>query len=1652
MAGKWKQVVLWGLVGALAVLAGAGTGTSLWLYGRLRASERAAAAAKREAASARKPASEAETRALLPAGPALPNRLQVVRQTYDGQEEVELFFNEPPDVAALRDHLTAGPLRGGGLTVRPRDWDDCRVVVSGDFAFRTNLVLRIRAGLPAAGTNGVEALRRDFVADLQRKDLPPGVRFLDAGRYLPPGGARMLALDCVNVSRVRCAAAAVPTANIVQLLAREDWKYDGGNGSADSEITESIADRLVEWDAEVAGRLNERVVAPLALRTLPDAASNGVFLVMARSADSPRKDGRWWGREADPVNPNRYRLVCVTDVGLTVRRDGPRLQVWCTSLTTGAPVPDCRLEAYGSNNRRLAAGTTDATGLCTLSCTDRAEPFAVVARTADGRDTSFVCLGERQSLEARSRPEGDREDYLKPDDVTAFLWTERDIYRHGERIFAHAILRNGRDRAPGPFPVEFRIVDPDENVYLRRAAVTDVRGAAWCDAFSVPEERMSGRWRLEVATPGENGRVLGRHEVSIEDFVPPQVRVKAEGTGDHATNFVLAVAAEHLYGGPARGLVGAGAVVFEDAPFAPAAWKGWRFGNDQFGLKPNWRRLPKARLDDAGRALFPAPLLAESGRPKAAVRATGEGTVFEEGGRPARTRCTRVVHYYPFYVGTTLGDNVRIPAEGFARTRVACVTPAGARLGVARRLKVRFERVDSVYSCRESQGWSTWHCDRVRVPMKTPVETVETRADGDVELEIPFRADGDYALTLTDEETGASFGSTFWLGSRGDDAVRAPLANPSEVTLAPDKGLYRPGEVPRILVKAPFAGWALLTVVREKIVYSKVLELAGPTQEISLEPVAGDWAPNVDVSLSVVQSAENGGRRQTARAHGRTTLAVRRPENEFPVSVKAAYVPGEGGGGTLTADIAACGACATGQVAVVTVVDEGIHLLTAWRTPDPVGFLARSRWAGLPLYDLFDNLLPVWDGDPLKARGVKTGGGFGLDMLGRVSPVPSRRFKPLARWQAAVPLVDGRARVAFDLPEFVGEVRVTAVAYSASAVGAGDVQAKVTPKLVMQPDAPRFAAPGDAFEATLTLANRSGAAGEVRWTLAATGAVSRVLARGLCPQAETLAPEASVVRTVRVQAGEVPGEGTLTFTAEAFGERHVQTIHVPVRPAVAARETSGTVMLAPGEARTFALDAAGALPAAAVRTFTPSGSALAELRGALEYLAEYPHGCLEQTASRVFPLIAAGGFLNRLAASGAGSKLTNRTAVVEAGVRRVSSMIRANNFVMWPDCSYEPWSPEVSLYACHFLVEAELSGIALNRVAKAQVLKFLRRWAGGWNPASVSAYACHTLALAGEPDLDRMLVLFGNKRAELAPLDRARLARAFVKAGRRAPAAELLAGAGQPSSVKEAAFTVLALLDLDPQDARLPVLVRYLETRRGKERFHWGTTAENAHALLALAAYYRHRPVAEGRPDVVLTGADGAERPLAEKRVETVRGGGDVKVVNRGPGSAWLAWRALELPAAAGVTNESRVVRIARRFRMQDGRPADLANLVRGDLLVAELELASTETRPLNDLVVQDLFPAAFEPERGGLDAGLYPWVYEDGNGRAWVMRDDARDDRMLVFSKRFEIKAGESVFYRYPVRVVSAGTFTLPGPSVEAMYAPEIRACAAPSTVKVAK
>ena len=1622
--------VLFALLAALAV---AGVSSSCWMYSRVRAYEKSHGVQVFADGSGTEENGSGSNACDRVDAPAEPRRLAVIgkaRADADGREVV-VKLTESPDPAVLKSYVTAGPLVEGDVSVscdRCYDWDlDERVTcltVRGAFAYGTNAWVRLAKGLPAKGEDAeckIEPLAEDVELTAPMGHRSTSLDFAASGRYLPPLGRRAIAVESVNMTNVSMSLRTVPPANVVPLLALDEnaWNYVSASWwRSDDEWISDLSEPIAKFAAPIRNERDRDVTTALPLRLADGAVSNGIYLVSVEA----RGNG---------ARRNRHRLVCVTDLAPNVRKTDNGLFVWVTSLAKGVPVAGAEVLAYTTANALVARGRTDANGWCECERVAKGEPFAVVVTAADGSDRSFIALRASAQMEESGLVSA-RENYLSRSACTAFAWTDRGIYRHGEPILFHALVRNGLGVAPASMPVVLSLVD-SKNVTRRRVTLkTDPLGAVATSELSVPDDWPSGKWKLSLALPGADGSELVSRTVKIEEFAPPQVRVSVAPEGSaNPSNFAFSVGAEHLFGGPARGLVCEGAVLFEDAAFAPEGWRGYAFGDDDRKLAKGFRRLRTTRLDESGRCRFEAPLFKDSGSPAAAIRVTCQATVIEDGGRPATARANAILHYYPLYLGARLGGVVRRPASGPVAIPLACVTPAGKRASGGLCLVAKVERIDTVSTYRTSKkGWGTWDCDRVR---STVAENLMFRSepDRDTAIELPIDACGDYRVTVVEPVSGAGFSREFYLGDGEDCETRAALARPATVSLTADRPFYRPGDVPRLLVKSPFAGKALLSVFRDGLVHHETLALTNATCEIALPRAAYSWAPNVDVSLVVVQDVKSASNRFAVRAHGELALPVRRSEDEVEIRLGASVAIGEGGS-EVTVDVDARGAGGPAERAVVTVVDEGINMLTGEPVPNPIARFAESRTATHDLFDLYGRLLPVVGEDALKANGAKTGGDTGAGLLGRVSLTPSRRFRPLALWRNDVALTGGCGRVTFRLPEFVGEVRVTAVAYGRRATGAAAVTRKVTPKLVMQPDAPRFVTPNDRFAFSMPLATRAGATGEVSWRVSVSGG-ARVDGACATEGRFAFAADAATNLLFEAVATGADGEAKIDYVAEGFGERHSRTILLPVRPSVAGRETAGVVALEPGARWRFE-PVASKWPDAAQRVVSVGGSRLSELKAALAWLADYPHGCLEQTSSRILPLVTADGILNAIDPS----SVPDRAAYVRAGVARVLSMFRGNGFVMWPDCNYAPWDPETSLYATHFLFEADRSSSAdvkLSPDDRDRLLRFLRKQATD-STVAVSAYACHTLALAGSPETDRMLRLYDG-RDKLDLLSRSRLARAFALTDDRQRAVALLANAESPASVIEASFLLLALCEIAPDDPRAPALVEWLECYRDATLCSWGTTGSNAHALMALGAYFRRHPPKEGRVEVAVLREDGTTAPIDARRTQFA-GREEPTLVNVGEGTAYVSWRRIDRPADGDKAETSGPLTLTRRFRRADGSEVDFANVACGDLLVVELALTSSVARDYADLVIESPFAGACEPVLSEVSPVTYDWV--GGSDHDWVMRSDARDDRMLVFSRKFHLDAGGSVVFRHPVRVVSPGDYALPGASVEAMYQPAIK------------
>jgi len=253
--------------------------------------------------------------------------------------------------------------------------------------------------------------------------------------------------------------------------------------------------------------------------------------------------------------------------------------------------------------------------------------------------------------------------------------------------------------------------------------------------------------------------------------------------------------------------------------------------------------------------------------------------------------------------------------------------------------------------------------------------------------------------------------------------------------------------------------------------------------------------------------------------------------------------------------------------------------------------------------------------------------------------------------------------------------------------------------------------------------------------------------------------------------------------------------------------------------------------------------------------------------------------------------------------------------------------------------------------------------------------------------------------------------------------------------LREATFGLLAALDINRDAPFVTACVREIERLRNRHS-HWGTTQDNALALLALGAWRLAVPQEEnGDFTAVVTWQGGEGRSGATNAFAcAVAGTAATTVSNEGPGTMYVTRRVEGVPLAA-LPEVSAGISVKREWLTLDGAPLQTNVLTRGDLLVVKLTV-NAGVQPVNDVIVEDLLPACLEIECADLrKAGTLPWIVNPATD--WVVHNEARDDRMLVFGAT---TFGDHVYF-YSARVVTSGQFTLPAITATRMYAPEVEA-----------
>jgi alpha-2-macroglobulin len=1541
-------------------------------------------------------------------------------QATPGEKEsvIALTFSSPVNAGVASGYLAVEPSiayrLGGERNV---------LTLTGPFRPGDAYTLKLGKGMPATDE---AALPDDWSSRVAVPNLQPSVSFQSEGMFLSRSGGHRVALRTVNVPKVQLAIDRVYLNNLFFLFQYYGDSIEGATYYG-SRLSRSLGDRLFDKSIDIEGETNRTVVTPLEIDRLLGDHTRGLYRLVVNRPDD------YSGRQS---------LLLLTDLGLVAKQTDDGFLVWATSFTSLAPVANARVVLRSEQNQVMAEGRTDATGMWRVSglagAYKQASPYLVTVESGD--DFAFLLLGQTRidttGLDVGGAP-------AAAGGYGAYLYGERDLYRPGEIVRGVAVVRDAALQPPPSMPVVLRRRDPQgrerESVPLR----TDRRGLAPFEV-SLPDYVPTGKHSLELLAGEE---VIGRYLVQVEEFVPDRIKVeiapekKEVGPGEELAYDVVGT---YLFGPPGADLPVETRVRVVDADFAPEKYKEYTFRNAERSLDAREILSEEGALDAQGRRHFSARVPAGVQVPSS-LGAVVTARVSEQGGRGVTALQRIRLHPYPYYIGLRRAfEGYAEPGQEASFEYVAVDPSGGERPAGGLRAELYRDRWNTVLR-RTTSGGFTYESLR-------EASLIDSRAlpGGAARGRVAFRIPeyGAYRVVLTDPETAASTEVSFYAAGWGYSPWA--IKNPARVELQLDQDEYQPGQTATVLVQAPFSGRLLLTVERDRVLYTEVRDLKGNTAKIDI-PVRAEFRPNAYVTATLVRAVGDMEAGSVGRAFGAVPIQVDRASNRTPLTIT---VPQLVRGETSLA-IRVKGD--PNAALTVAAVDEGILQLIAQQTADPFTYFYRKLALGVASYDTYTLLLP-------EVPGVKRApAGGGEAESGRAQYVRTegmRRVKPVGFWSGVVETDGaGEATVTFKLPEFQGALRVMAVASRGRRFGSADRLVRVRDPLVVLPTFPRFLSFDETLQIPISVRNDTGKDGTLRVALTATGPAR------VDPPAERaleVPNGAERILYVPVKSGGEAGSVHFEVRASGLGETAHATADLPVRADLPPRtvQAAGSIR---DRSTTLALDDPGwSRPGTLTRTLRIGALPLLQFSGRLDDLLHYPYGCLEQTVSSSFPLIYLEDLAKQIAPDTFKKRGHSPEAMVQEGIRRVLSMQLADGgFTLWPGGTLpHPWG---TVYAVHFLVEARRAGYEVGDFAYKSALDYLGSQAKakttfGADDLQRTVYALFVLARADRADTGTMDFIHEHHLDALPAESRALLAAAYSFAG-DATAVETLAsgikevetvqrqtGENFNSTVRNLALLLMALSEARPDDPRIPGLV----DRLGRETTTdpWWTTQESAYTLLALGQLARRQAAQPPYGGVVFAGDQ--RLGTFDNKPATfggITGTAPIRVeMNPGyqAGAAFYSVLARGIPADDRFKPENAGLEVQRAWLDRNMKPIDLRQVRQGDLVVVRIGVRSI-TGPVSNVVVQNLLPSGLEVEN--------PRLQTTESVAAGAAQDlspaylDLRDDRVLQFVNLY----GNTWQTGYALlRAVTPGTFRLPPLQAEAMYNGALHATGDRGTLKV--
>ncbi len=1347
-------------------------------------------------------------------------------------------------------------------------------------------------------------------------------------------------------------------------------------------------------------------------------------------------EGYNWRERNNPCHVSYYnsdrfesRNIFASELGITAKEGRNHSMLFAVSnLLTTEPESGVELKLYNFQNQLIEIVQTDARGFAQVDL--KKKPFLLIAQS--GVQFGYLRLDDGTSLSVSNFNVSGQE---VADGMKGFIYGERDVWRPGDTLYLNFILDTEFELEEN-HPIFFSLINPKNQLVEKRVVATNENGF-YSLTSKTDSDAPTGNWRAEV----QIGNTVFSKKIKIETIKPNRLKIELGLPNNKLigrNTSTLPIKSTWLHGSPSKSMKAKVELMFSKSQTQFENFKNYTFTDPATRFTTKEQTIYEGKLDENGEGTISLKLEGLDNSP-GMLNAWFTSRVFESGG-DFSTSITKA-KYAPFesFVGVRMPESEDnwYKTDTDYQPEIVLVDKNGKPVSgnniEAKLYKVGWrwwwesgsENLAHYVSGRSYQPVMSWNLKNAKHKSQ-------------LKLNVKYRNwqdNGRYFLWVKDLSSGHSTGLTFYMSEWGSWRSDGMDEGATLLSVRTDKEKYNVGDDIEVTIPSSKTGKALVSLENGTEVLDMFWVETNDKQTSFIINAMPEMAPNFYVNVSLIQAYGQTENDAPLRLYGITPVNVEDPETILKPEITAPeeIMP------ETTYSVKISEANQKKMTYTLAIVDEGLLGLTNYSTPNPHRTFYSREALGVKTWDLYDYVAGAYGARLEKAFAV---GGDGEMM--ESDKKEANRFKPVVQFAGPFTLEAGKTQKhEFTMPNYIGEVRIMVVAGNKGAYGIAERSVPVRKGLMLLATVPRMLAPLETFELPVTVFAMKDKVKNVSVKVK-TNDLLEVLGDSKNSLQFSELGEKMTYFKLKVKGNT--GIGKIIVEAESGGEKASYEVELDVRnpnlpvtvqqaKLVNGNEKWETELICPGEPATNTAWIE-------VTCFPPLN-----LSKHLDYLIQYPHGCVEQLTSSVFPQL----FLADLTEVTADQKAEIENNVRKALLKLQAYQLSSGGFSYWPGSTLvNEWGTN---YAGHFIIATENAGYSLPYGMKEKWINYQKSAARNWKDNTINdyrnydfeqAYRLYTLALAGKPDIGAMNRL-REKSKESAKVSW-RLAAAYILAGKKEAANQLITGISTEvadynefggtfgSTLRDKAMILESLVLLNYKENAFNILQNISEEINKRD---WLSTQTASWCLISAAKFSSE--FFKGDNETNFTVVANGEKTQMRTKIPVVTipvsSGKDrkleVEFENQGDKAVFARVLAKGIPTGVDSSLSANNLVLDVKYLDAAGSKIDPNKIKQGTDFRMEVTIKHPGKRvDYEEMVLSTVFPSGWEiinKRMGGLPTNDAAFEYQD-----------IRDDRIYTY---FDLQMNKQKTFVFYLNAAYKGNYYYAPVSCEAMYDNSVRA-----------